>query len=157
MPTASRTLALVALFGLALAAAGCGSNNKGKIEGRWKIVSLPEKVQKGKNDMAEMAKMGLYVYMEFRPDGTATFGVGADKQEMMDLIKMAAPNQKVTWDAKYKLRSGDGVELYDLPKDIQSGGGGLFGNKDRARVKVKINGNEMKMTDEDGTATLTKI
>jgi hypothetical protein len=155
MIAAPRKFALVALFALALAA-GCGSNNKGKIEGKWKIVSLPEKVQNGKNEMAEMAKMGVYVYMEFRADGTMAFGVGADKQEMLDMVKMAAPNQKITWDGKYKLLSGDSVELYDLPKDFQ-GGGGLFGKDDRARVKVLIKGDEMRMTDKDGTATLTKV
>ena len=33
----------------------------------------------------------------------------------------------------------------------------LFGKKDRAKVTIKINGDEMKMTDDEGTATLTKI
>ncbi len=158
MPSPLRCLALIALFGCSILAAGCGSNNKGKIEAKWKITALPEKIEgKNKNELADMAKMGVYVYMEFKPDGNLTFGVGADKPEMLDLIKAMAPNQKITWDAKYKLLSGDGVEIYDLPKDLQATGGGLFGNKDRARVSVKITGDEMKMTDDDGTATLTKV
>jgi hypothetical protein len=158
MRFASRKIALAVLFGFALAAAGCGSNNKGKIEGKWKIVSMPEKAQGGKNEFAEMAKLGIYVYMEFRPDGTATFGVGADKPEMMDLMAKGAGGKKLSWDLKYKLLSGDGVEFYDLPKDLQTeGGGGLFGKKDRARANVKISGDQMKMTDDEGTATLQKM
>ncbi len=151
-----RRLALTAFLALAFAAVGCSSNNKGKIEGRWKIVSLPAKTQNGKDELAQMAKMGMYVYMEFRKDGTMTFGVGADKKELLDMVKAMAPNKQLTWDGKYKLSSGDNVELYDLPKDFQ-GGGGLFGKADRAKVKVAIKGDEMKMTDKDGTATLTKV
>ncbi|MBN9119993.1 MAG: hypothetical protein J0I06_12660 [Planctomycetes bacterium] len=158
MLSASRKVAFVLLAALAITATGCGSNNKGKIEGKWKVVSFPEKTsEKNKNDVAEMGKLGIYVYMEFKPEGAFVFGVGAEKQEMLDMMKALAPNQKTTWDAKYKLLSGDGVEIYDLPKDMQKEGSGLFGNKDRARVKVVINGDEMKMTDDDGTATLTKI
>ena len=58
----------------------------------------------------------------------------------------------VTWDAKYKLLSGEGVEFHDLPKDLQEqAGGGLFGrNKDRARTKIHIDGDNMTMTDDDG-------
>ncbi|QJW99651.1 hypothetical protein [Frigoriglobus tundricola] len=137
--------------------AGCESNNKGKIEGKWKMVSLPEKVTKDKGGIDDLAKLGMYVYWEFKPDGVLTFGVGADRPETLELVKKGAPNQKFVWDAKYKLLSGDLVELYDIPKDMQqSGGGGMFGSKDRGRAKVKITGDDMTMTDDTGTMKLVR-
>ena len=158
MRPSSRPLAIALLAAFALTSLGCESNNKGKIEGKWKLVSIPDNVKQGKDEMTEMAKAGVYVYMEFKPDGMAVFGVGADKQETLDFIKAAAPGQKTAWDLKYKLLPGDSVEFYDLPKDLREKvTGGLFGSKDRGRVTVRIAGNEMQMTDEDGTATLTKI
>jgi len=156
MLIASRKYAFILLAGLAFLAVGCSSNNKGKIEGKWKITALPEKGS-GKNDMAEMTKVGIYVYMEFKPDGGLVFGVSSDKPEVLDFMKAAGAKQKFTWDAKYKLLPGDAVEIYDLPKDLQSGETGLFSKKDRAKVMIKITGTEMKMTDDDGTATLTKM
>lgn len=96
MKFASRGFAFVVLAALALAATGCGSNNKGKIEGKWKFVSFPEKTTaKGKDGMAEMGKLGLFLYMDFAPGGAATLGVGAEKPEMLELMKAAAPNQQL--------------------------------------------------------------
>src|SRR5689334_6880343 len=104
---------LVACVGLV---AGCGSNNKGKIEGKWKVVSFPEKG--GKSTIEDMSKQGMYLYLEFKPDGAMTLALGAEKPEMLELIKgfAKAKNQQISWDMKYKLLSGDGVEIYDLPK-----------------------------------------
>ncbi|MBP3953876.1 hypothetical protein J8F10_00990 [Gemmata sp. G18] len=157
MVLASRKLALVLLAGFVLLATGCGSNNKGKIEGKWKITGFPEKTTAStKADMTKMSEAGMYIYLEFKADGGLAFGLGTDKPELLQLLKASAPNQKITWDAKYKLSSGDGVEISDMPKDMQAGGG-LFGQKDRARVKVKITGDQMALTDEQGVTTLTKI
>src|SRR5579883_262017 len=86
MLIASRKYAFILLAGLAFLAVGCSSNNKGKIEGKWKITALPEKGS-GKNDMAEMTKVGIYVYMEFKPDGGLVFGVSSDKPEVLDFMK----------------------------------------------------------------------
>jgi hypothetical protein len=153
-----RKLAFVLFAGLALVVAGCGSNNKGKIEGRWKVTTFPEKTDaKTKNEMDQLGKMGLYLFLEFKSDGTMSVGLGADKKEVLDVIKAMAPQQKTTWDMKYKLLSGDGVEVYDMPADLQSGGGGLFGKKDRARVSIKINGDDMTLVDDEGTTKLTKV
>jgi hypothetical protein len=156
MLSAYRKLAVVALAGLALLAVGCSSNNKGKIEGKWKFVSLPEKAA-DKGGLAELTKAGFYIYIEFQADGGATFGIGSDKKEA-DRNKEEEANQQTAWKLKYKLLPGDAVEFYDTPKELQTGtGGGLFGSKGRAKVTVAINGTEMKITDDDGTATLTRI
>jgi|GEM_PF-2796469 len=153
---------LVLVIGLCCSSLGADpgndpkSNNKDKIVGKWKITALPEKAG-GKKDLEELTKFGLYVYVEFKADGGLILGIGADKKETLDLIKKGAPDQKLTWDAKYKLLVGDAVEIYDLPKDLQNGNGGLFGKKDRAKMTVKISDTEMKMIDDDGTATLKKL
>ena len=41
MTATRRTVPLLVVGGLALILAGCGSNNEGKIVGRWKMVSGP--------------------------------------------------------------------------------------------------------------------
>lgn len=156
MLTVSRTAALAVLAVLALGTAGCGSNNKGKIEGKWKFTSFPEGADaKGKDGLDMLGKMGLYVYMDFKTDGTLELGLGGDKPEAMDFFKMMAKGQKTAWAGKYKLLSGDGVELYDMPADMQ--GGAPFGGKDRGRMKVKIDGDSMTATDDKGTATLARV
>ena len=160
MRVVSRSAALLALAALTLGAAGCGSNNKGKIEGKWKLTELPNRPDKGngKEMLGQLETMGLYLAMEFRPDGTMTLGLTGDKPEMLEFVKAMAQGkgQKITWDAKYKLLSGDNVEFYDMPTDMQGAGGGLFNQKDRAKVSVKINGDEMTITDAKDTLKLKK-
>jgi hypothetical protein len=155
-----RPLLLVAVGGLAMLCTACGaSNNKGKIEGKWKITDMPHKDDKSKKEFEDMTKMGLYVYFDFKPDNALEMGVGADKPEVLEFIKALSKGEPLQWNAKYKLLSGDGVEFYDLPKEMREKGGGLFGgNKDRARTNIKIEGDKMTMTDADGkTGQLTKI
>jgi len=157
MTTGFRFLLLAVLFAAALGSAGCNSNNKGKIEGKWKLADMPGKTDaKTKDELAEMAKQGVFMYVEFRPDGTVTIGIGADKPEVLEFIKALAPNKQIAWDAKYKLLSGDGIELYDMPKEMQSQGG-PFGRKDRARGSAKITGDEMLLTDDEGVTKLTRM
>jgi len=152
-----RPFALAAVCGLAMLCTACGSNNKDQIVGKWKIVSLPEKTgTKQKDEFGQMDKLGIYVYIEFGAGDAVTLGVGAKEAMMLDMIKAAAPGQKIVWNAKYKLQSGDSVELYDLPKEM-AGQGGMFGGKDRARVKISINGDNMSMTDEEGTGQLVRV
>lgn len=149
-----RAVPLLMLAGLAMTAAGCGkSNNEGKIVGKWKMVSGPGM---GEDDKKMMEAFKIYPYMEFSPDGTMSVGVAAADPKMQDAIAMKMDAEKIT--CKYKLLSGDGIEFYDLPKNMQEKGG-LFGkNKDRARTKVKIDGDNMTMTDDDGqSGTLTRL
>jgi hypothetical protein len=160
MRRAPRPTALLVVAGLALTAAGCGSNNKGKIEGTWKVTELPaSSAGKSKDEFAQMSKMGMYMQMEFKPDGMLTIGLGADKPETLDLVKLLTQGKPTSGDAKYKLLSGDGVELYDMPKEMQEKGGeGMFKGKDRAKVTVKIDGDSMTMTGDDGqTVKLLRV
>lgn len=153
----SRNIAFVLMIGLAFSATGCGSNNKGKIEGKWKLIESPAETNaKTKSGLERMAKQGVYMYLEFKPDGGLTIGIGADKPEVLEIIKAMAPNKQITWDAKYKLLSGDGIEIYDMPKEMQSQGG-PFSRKDRARGIAKITGDEMALSDDEGTTKLTRM
>jgi len=146
MALAPRRLAFLALAGLALAA-GCSSNNKGKIEGKWKVVALPEKAEaKAKEDFEQMAKLGTFAYFEFKADGDVAFGSGK-----------AGETQELGSVGKYKLGSGDTVDISAVPKEMQKGGGGLFGQKDQARINVKITGDDMDLTQEQGTMKLKRI
>jgi len=155
-----RPLALFVVGAVALLCTACGSsNNKGKIVGKWKINELPHKDNEAKEDFEGLSKLGIYVYFDFRADNTLEMGVGADKPETLEFVKAMSKGQALQWTAKYKLLSGDGVEFYDLPKEMQEKGGGIFGkNKDRARTNVKIDGDRMTMTDDDGkTGQLSRV
>lgn len=115
----SRPAALV-VCAFALCLASCSSNNKGKIEGKWKnsspISTLPAGV----------------VTAEFKPDGTFTMSAG--------------PIVLVT--AKYKLGIGDYVTLSDVKTDGKT--------EKPGKVKVVINGDSMKWTEEKGTYEFTR-
>jgi hypothetical protein len=154
----ARPFALAAVFGLALLCSACSSDNKGKIEGKWKFTEMPGMDAQAKQGLDMMDKLGIYLYMEFKPDNTLTLGLGSDKPEAMEFFKGLAKGQQTTWTAKYKLLTGDGVEVYDIPKEMQEQGGGPFAKKDRARSQVKIDGDTMTITDEDGkTGKLARI
>lgn len=144
MRAAARMVCFVAVC-CSAAALGCGSNNKGKIEGKWKAVSFEGQG----DDMKAMEALGMYLYFDFAGDGTLTIGLDTTNQEMKAML--AGGGKPTSWKCKYKLLSGDDVEIYDLPKEMQSGkGGGLFGGKDKARSKITITGDEMTLKDPDG-------
>jgi hypothetical protein len=150
MLRAARLVVVVALAGLAVTLTGCSSSNKGKIEGKWKVVSGPGLDAQIK----EMEQLKAYMYFDFRGDGSLTIGAESSDPAIQEL---AAKNGK-TVTCKYKLRGGESVEFYDLPPEMKQGGGGLFGGKDKARTNVTINGDSMTMKDSDGsTAKLTKV
>lgn len=114
----TRTACAFLFVALAAAAAGCSSNNKGKIEGtKW--VSVPQTV-KGQS----------------LPDGFFKLDFAADKKVTYQVGPM-------TYTGKYSLGSGDMVTL-NFDQD-------LAGRKQHMQT-VKISGNEMVMSDMDGTS-----
>ena len=159
MRFSARPFALIAVCGIALACTACGSKNKGKIEGKWKLADAPSGSPEDTANFKKMADTGLYMFFDFRPDNSLTIGIHSDNEDMLKMIKALAGDQKISWDVKYKLLSGEGVEFYDLPKEFrEQGGPGLFGGKDRARTKIRIEGDNMAMTDNDGkTAKLVRM
>src|SRR4051812_34659641 len=108
MPFTLRRIAPVLLAVGLILVVGCGSNNKGKIVGKWKLVSYP-----GMEDFEKASKdTGLIMYFEFEPNGTFALGFDAENKNILDLIKAKTGGTRFT--AKYKLLSGDGVEIYDF-------------------------------------------
>lgn len=155
MLLAPRKLAFLLLAGLALAVAGCGSNNKGKIVGKWKVTDPSDKDPKAKDGFQKLGQMGIYMYMEFKDDSTAVMGFDADKPGMIELLKMGIPGGKVTFPAKYKLMSGNKVEIYDFSAEAKQI---LSGKGERMRSDIIIEGDNMTIKDADGTITkLVKI
>jgi S1-C subfamily serine protease len=130
---------------IVLPGSGWLSNNRGKILGKWKIT--------GGTDMsAEQLKilesLKIYPFMEFKEDGTGSVGADSTDEDTKKLL-LKSP-EKTVFFFKYKLNFGDEVELYDLPKELQyKTGRRPFGQKDRARLQVKIDGENMTATDED--------
>jgi hypothetical protein len=96
MPFAVRALVLCLL---AFSAAGCGgSNNKEKIEGRWRFVP---------GDSPDAAKLR---------DAVLSFGAGGEV-----LLTFPGAPKPVAW--RYKLLAGDAVDFYDLAPDAAERGG----------------------------------
>jgi hypothetical protein len=111
----SRKCAFVLLAALALAATGCGSNNAGKIEGKWKIVTITRTSDaKAKQVLDGMSALGVYLFMEFKPDGVLEFGIGSDKPGALELVKLMTKGEPLSATGKYKLLKGDGVDTLTL-------------------------------------------
>ena len=141
MQFVSRKFALVVLAVLALGASGCGSNNKGKIEGKWRIVSTP-----GEKSV-ELGEGPIYMYYEFLPDGTTNLGIAATDAKEAPVVLTSG---------KYKLLTGDDVEFSGMSEEGAKKGG-LFGKGNKGRLRVKIDGDNMTITGSDGTMKLTRV
>jgi hypothetical protein len=126
---------------------GAKQPNKTKIVGKWKITGGTDLKA---DDLKMMETLKVFPYIEFKDDGTVTFGVEFGDAEMKKLIEQSGKGDKMNFSFKYKLGSGDEVEFSDVPKELQDKkGGGPFGGKDKAKATVKIDGDKMTMTDED--------
>lgn len=146
MLSVSRKFAFVLLAAVAIFATGCGSsNNKGKIVGKWKITGgggIKE------DEVKMMEAFGVSMFLEFKDDGSVTMGAHSSNPEFQKALESG--KEKTSFSFKYKLGSGDTVELYDLPKEMQDKkGGNPFGSKDKAKALVKIDGDNMTISDDD--------
>jgi len=92
--------------------------------------------------------------MTFDETGTLTVESGADHPDVLEFMKANAPEQVFTTKMKYKLLAGEEVEIFDMPP---RGHPGRFGDKERARVRVRIEGPIMTLLEERGSNRLTKV
>jgi len=59
---------------------------------------------------------------------------------------------------KYRLLAGDEVEFFDPPKELQQGSGVFAKGKDKVKMTVKIDKDDMTQTDDQGkTGKLTRV
>jgi hypothetical protein len=131
------------------------SNNRDKIIGKWKVTADPgEPDPPPKNEYAAIAMKSMYVCMTFDETGTLTVESGADRPDVLAFMKAKAPEQVFTAKMKYKLLAGDEVEIFDMPP---RGHPGRFGNKERARVSVEIEGPVMMLVEGHGSNRLIKV
>jgi uncharacterized protein (TIGR03066 family) len=116
---------LLAVGLLLLLVPACSSNNKDKIVGKWKLVSVP-------------ASVPFDMVWEFKSDGNLILTVQA-----------LGLSQNIT--GKYRLKSGDTVEITDLSESMP-------GEGKKLRRDFLINGDDMTMKGSDGkTVKLKKI
>jgi hypothetical protein len=142
-------LILIVVGCIALSCIGCKSNNEGKIVGKWKLTAATDMASKQFN---QLEMVNVYVFIEFRSDHTVTIGAESSDPNVQRNKALMGKLESLSKTCKYRLRSGDVVEFYDMPKDMQNkaDGTGLFGaNKDRARTRAKINGDSMNWNDDD--------
>ena len=118
MPSFVRLLAVL----LVASAAGCGgSNNKVKIEGRWKLAAVGDRPADAPLQNASLM---------FRDDGSVTLERDGPPP---------APDSKAKpprW--KYKLLAGDDADFYDLPSDATDRFGFFPAKNGVSRVTIKI-------------------
>jgi len=150
MRLATRTVALFAVVGL-LASTGC-KGNKDKIVGKWKMESMTDK--DGKEQ--KMNIMGMTPMLEFTADGNVNVGMdmsglSEDMKKAMEADKEKASEVgKMQPAGKYTV-SGDTIELTSTEK------GAGFGKKDKVKGKLKIDGDTLTITGDDGTLKLTRV
>jgi hypothetical protein len=154
-------LAALSVVGVAVSTAASASEpapmpravkDKPKLVGKWKLESFDGQ----DDDMKAMKALEMYLYFDFADDGSLTIGIDTTHANGKEML--AKSGQQLTWKCKYKVLSGEEIEVYDLPKEMQNGNGGPFGNKDKAKSKVTIKEDEMTMKDPDGkTAKLTRM
>jgi hypothetical protein len=141
-----RAVVLSAVAMLVLSLSSCGSKNEGKIIGKWKVVDS------SKAEFKQIGDSGMYMYFEFQGDGTFNMGIGANDPNLEKLLAMSGKPLK--YPGKYKLAMGETVNFTDFKGPDGKG----FDGKDKATTKVTINGDDMRMTDPDGTTmTLKKM
>jgi hypothetical protein len=146
MVRTSRLLAFVVLASFAFLTVGCGSNNKDKIVGKWRLAA--------ENVPPEAQVLVGKMYIEFKPDGKVAMGV--DTAALGPLEKVGMAGQPTTIDfATYKLRSGDGVDMTLLP-EIKEQLKGQTPIRD-GRVTIKIDGDNMTLTDAKDTVKFTRM
>jgi len=155
MRLARRTLAGLIAFGLLTLATGCG-NNKEKIVGKWKISSMTDK-----NGKEENAPPGADAALfEFTSDGNMNLvvdmgnlpaDVKAKMEQDKDLAEKIEKAKKGLTVGKYTV-SGDTIEVSPADK---AEGPSLFSKKEKA--KLKIDGDTMTITAEDGTFKFTRV
>lgn len=146
-----RSLALIAVCGFAMLCTACGaSNNKGKIVGKWKMVAGP-----GISEMiGTLESADVYFFLDFKNDGTMAMGIeSSDPKIRKNLAKL----EKSSMVCKYRLLSGDGIEVYDVPEGYGVTGLPGGGGKDSSRSQVTINGDLMLLKDETSTHQLIRI
>jgi len=146
-------LARSGLAGLAcLAAVGCGSKNKGEIEGKWKVLSA----SRDPRVLEQKAAKQLFFTYTFSDEGTLTIGTESSARDPRWRPPDEADPRSV--EMKYRLKSGRGVEVFDVPATLKDVYGGLFDLPDHAVLKVEIAGTEMTISEPDGnTVKLLKF
>jgi len=130
----SRALCFAAVAALGVVIAGCGSNNTGKIVGKWKADAL---------DLGPIGPKGLAdIVWDFRDDGSFTVSRVP--------IGPGSPAGEVRVTGRYTLEVGDRVAFTHL--DPPEGG------KNRAFELVRIDGDTMTMGGgKDRPVRLTRL
>ena len=145
----SRAVALGLILALAHFCTGCGSNNAGKIEGKWKIASGPGLTD---GELQALEWLKATPYMEFKADGTVVSGLDA-RPDVIRSMEKHRKNLTQTQTGTYKLLSGNNVQLAGIG-EVK---GPSDGTAKAGRVAVVIGGDSMTLTAADGTLQLTRM
>jgi len=143
--TGLRLTGILSVCLFALLFTGCGSNNTGKIVGKWRVDSSTAKPE----EFNKLKAIGVAMAFEFNADGT--FSMLAVPLNDSPIAKVAADAataemKKKNASGKYSLGMGASVRMSDL------GDGGK-----ESTVTVTIDGDSMTFRDGSGTMQLTRV
>jgi hypothetical protein len=142
---------ILPVFAGLFAVCGCGSNNKGAIEGKWKVLSA----SRNPAVLGRMDARQLFFTYTFSDDGTLSIGT---ESSATPLRQPGPDGEPRSFSLKYGLKSGSNVEIYDVPQTLRDAYDGLFGFADKEVWQVSISGTEMAITEPDGnTVKLLKF
>lgn len=148
MTPSFRALALALFASVVLLNTGCNSNAK-KLVGKWKVTSVGDKSANDKGPGE-----GIDFIIEFKSDGTGGASIETTDPKAQEFVKKL--NEKAptfNWSV-----SGDTVELTNTSKDAKTEG--PFGKKEKAKAKLKFEGDSLTLTPEDKsekTITMTRV
>jgi len=142
-----RKLTCLMLAGFTLFVAGCGSNNKDKIVGKWKLQSAPNLSEE---DWKFYEKLG-HPFLEFKGDGTV---IASFDWKSPNLKELAAKGSDLASETgTYKLLSGDLVEF----APGTDGSSSKMFRFPKGKLRVTIDGDNMTITASDGSLSLVRM
>lgn len=132
-----RFAATAAVLVACLSLTACGSNNTGKIVGKWKVTSATM------SDFEKMKGMGMTMGFDFRADGTVAVLMLPVEDKPSEEVKGMELGT-----GQYKLEMGDRVTLSGI-KSIADG-------KPQA-ANISVNGDKMTFKDASGSMELVRV
>lgn len=151
MPRATVPLLMLALVP---AVARAQDATEAGLRGRWKAVGTAPTV-KNRDGLAELEKVGCYLYFEFDAGGRAAVGIGSDSRAKLDALQRANPGVALEWAAKYVIVNGR-IELTGFPAHLREPGGWL-GDSGTAVFRTRLDGDTLELTGPGGFVAFQKV
>lgn len=127
------------------------NNGDGRLVGRWRLESASGgRSGQATERLTALVDAGVYMYFEFRSDGTFTTDFGAERAEDLEWFKTQLVQDGIgvpKTSGSYTLGSGDTVWMGNFKSPTGSDANG----KTRVKSSLVVKGDTLTMNDADGT------